>query len=339
MLPPRVTPEESRGWLSRLSERRIVVVGDVMLDEYVWGEAARISPEAPVPILEVIRESLRLGGAANVAKNIASLGGTVELLSVVGADSRADDLRRMLEEDHGIDGGGLFEDPARPTTLKTRIVASRQQVVRVDRESREALSGELRERFLDRVLSRVAAADGVIVSDYGKGVVDLEFMEELGKVAHAHGTFVAVDPKDSHFHQYRHVSVVTPNTHEASGAAQIAIKDAASLEAAGRKLLGQLQSEGVLITRGSEGMSLFRPDIETTHIPVMAREVYDVTGAGDTVIATFTAARVAGATLEQAAVLSNAAAAVVVGEIGTASVTPEELFMAVEAGFPKEPKV
>jgi len=332
-----VTPEDTRGWLSRLPERRIVVVGDVMLDQYVWGEAVRISPEAPVPILEVVKESLRLGGAANVARNIASLGGSVELYSVVGADGGADDLRRVLD-DHRIDAGGLFEDPSRPTTLKTRIVASRQQVVRVDRERRDALAGELRERFLDRVLARVVEADGVIVSDYGKGVVDLEFMEELGKVAHAHGTFVCVDPKESHFHQYQHVTVVTPNVHEASAAAGIAIRDLDTLEAAGRRLLGQLQSEGVLVTRGSEGMSLFRPDQPTTHIPVMAREVYDVTGAGDTVIAVFTAARVAGATFEQAAVLSNAAAAVVVGEIGTASVTPEELLMSVEAGFPKEPK-
>jgi D-beta-D-heptose 7-phosphate kinase/D-beta-D-heptose 1-phosphate adenosyltransferase len=335
MSKARLTPEEARRLTSRFAERTILVVGDAMVDEYVWGDAARISPEAPVPIVDVVRESLRLGGAANVARNIVSLGGKAELVSLAGRDSRADALRSLLAEE-GIPAEGLLEDPGRPTTLKTRILASRQQIVRVDRESQAPLTGAVRERLLARLVDRIPSVDGVVVSDYGKGVIDLGVMEEVGRAARANGKFVAVDPKESHFPQYRHVSVVTPNVPEASRAARIPIKDLESLERAGRHLLEELAAEGVLITRGPEGMSLFRAGIPTCHIPVLAREVYDVTGAGDTVVATLTLARVAGATLEQAALLSNAAAAVVVGEIGTGAVTVEELETAIAVGFPLE---
>jgi D-beta-D-heptose 7-phosphate kinase/D-beta-D-heptose 1-phosphate adenosyltransferase len=333
MTPPRLTVEDATRLTRKFTECTVLVVGDVMLDQYVWGEAGRISPEAPVPIVEVLRESLRLGGAANVARNIASLGGTPVLLSAAGVDSRADELRTLLE-DQGIAAEELLEDPGRPTTLKTRIIASRQQVVRIDRESQAPLAGKIREKFIARLLELLARVDGVIVSDYGKGMIDLELMEMLGRAAREEGVFVAVDPKESHFYQYKHVSAVTPNVHEASRAARILIRDLESLEEAGRRLLAELTCECVLVTRGPDGMSVFRTDVPTTHIPVMAREVYDVTGAGDTVIATFTLARVAGATFEQAAVLSNAAAAVVVGELGTAAVTPELLWEAVAAGFP-----
>ncbi len=335
MSPPLLSPDEFRGLARHFTDRTVLVVGDVMLDEYVWGEAGRISPEAPVPVVEVEKETLRLGGAANVARNIVSLGGNVELLALVGEDDHASALRGLLAEER-IGDAGLVGDADRPTTRKTRIVASRQQVVRVDRESRAPLAGELRTRFVDRLRELLPRVQGVVVSDYGKGVVDLDFMEQLGKAAREHDVFVAVDPKESHFYQYKHVSVVTPNALEASGATRIEIRSADALEQAGRKLLKDLDAEAVLITRGPEGMSLFRPDRATTHIPVMAREVYDVTGAGDTVVATFTLARVAGATLEQAAVLSNAAAAVVVGEVGTAAVTPDELAMAIEVGYPLE---
>jgi rfaE bifunctional protein kinase chain/domain len=304
-----------------------------MIDEYVIGDAARISPEAPVPVVEVQEESFRVGGAANVARNLATLGGKVELLALVGKDDRADRLRAALAQ-QGIDPQGLVTDAARPTTLKTRIIAARQQIVRVDRESRDAMQGELRERFMARVREAMARVGGVLVSDYGKGVVDLELMREIALAARERGLFVAVDPKESHFYQYRHVSIVTPNVHEAARGTRVVIRDLATLEQAGRQLLAELESEAVLITRGREGMSLFRKDEATLHIPVMAREVYDVTGAGDTVVATFTLARVAGATLEEAAVLSNAAAAVVVGKMGTAAVTPEELANAIEIGYP-----
>jgi D-beta-D-heptose 7-phosphate kinase/D-beta-D-heptose 1-phosphate adenosyltransferase len=196
------------------------------------------------------------------------------------------------------------------------------------------LQGPARETFIARLLQLLESVDGVIVSDYGKGTIDIELMELLGKAARERGLFVAVDPKESHFYQYKYVSVVTPNVHEASRAARIVIRDLDTLEDAGRRLLADLECECVLITRGPEGMSLFRADRPTTHIPVMARDVYDVTGAGDTVVATFSLAKVAGATPEQAAVLSNAAAAVVVGELGTSAVTPELLREAVAAGFP-----
>jgi D-beta-D-heptose 7-phosphate kinase/D-beta-D-heptose 1-phosphate adenosyltransferase len=313
----------------------VLVLGDVMLDQYVWGEAGRISPEAPVPVVDVVEESFRLGGAANVARNVASLGGRVELLSVVGRDSRADDLRSLLENE-SIPTEGLLEDPARPTTLKTRIVASRQQVVRVDRESRAALDAGIRKRFVERLRERLREVDALIVSDYGKGVVDLDLMESIAREAREHGVIVAVDPKESHFYQYRNVSVVTPNVHEASRCARLVIRDLETLEEAGRKLLGDLASECLLITRGPDGMSLFEPDAPTTHIPTMARKVYDVTGAGDTVVAVLTLARATGASWVQASMISNAAAGVVVGEVGTASVTPEQLLRALEIGFPVE---
>jgi D-beta-D-heptose 7-phosphate kinase/D-beta-D-heptose 1-phosphate adenosyltransferase len=330
MTPWLVAPGRLRELSARFSDRPIVVVGDVMIDEYVWGEAARISPEAPVPVVEVTRESVRLGGAANVAHNLVALGGRVELLALVGADERAVRLRRAMDHE-GIDSRGLIEDPDRPTTLKTRIMAARQQVVRVDRESREPLRGEVRARFLAALHAAADRAGGLVVSDYGKGVVDLELMAEIGQMARARGLFVAVDPKESHFYQYRHVSIVTPNVHEAGRATRLEVRDAAHLEQAGRQLLEELESEAVLITRGPEGMSLFRADRATLHIPALAREVYDVTGAGDTVVAAFTLARVAGATLEESAAISNAAAAVVVGKMGTAAVSPAELAAAVEA--------
>lgn len=333
MPPPLLSPDRFREIAARFPDRSVLVVGDVMLDEYVQGEAARISPEAPVPVVEVARETLRLGGAANVARNLVTLGGKVELLAVVGVDSRAERLRGALTE-KGIDPEGLIEDPGRPTTLKTRIIAGQQQVVRVDRESREALTGAVREAFVTRLRAALQRAGGVIVSDYGKGVVDLELMGEIAQTARRLGKFVAVDPKESHFYQYRHVSIVTPNVHEAGRATRLTIRTPEALEEAGRQLLADLDSEAVLITRGPEGMSLFRRDLPTLHIPVMAREVFDVTGAGDTVIATFTLARVAGATLEESAILSNAAAAVVVGKMGTAAVLPAELAAALEIGYP-----
>ncbi len=333
MAPPLLSPDRFREIAAHFPDRGVLVVGDVMLDEYVHGEAARISPEAPVPVVEVARETLRLGGAANVARNLVTLGGRVELLAVVGVDSRAERLRAALTE-KGIDPEGLIEDAGRPTTLKTRIIAGQQQVVRVDRESRDPLAGPVRDAFLARLRAALQRAGGVIVSDYGKGVVDLELMGEIAETARRLGKFVAVDPKESHFYQYKHVSIVTPNVHEAGRATRLAIRTPQSLEDAGRQLLADLDSEAVLITRGPEGMSLFRKDRPTLHIPVMAREVFDVTGAGDTVIATFTLARVAGASLEEAAILSNAAAAVVVGKMGTAAVLPEELAAALEIGYP-----
>jgi D-beta-D-heptose 7-phosphate kinase/D-beta-D-heptose 1-phosphate adenosyltransferase len=301
-----------------------------MLDEYVWGDAGRISPEAPVPVVEVSGCSVRLGGAANVARNVVSLGGKVHLLSVVGADDRAGKLREVLDEE-GILPDGLVEDADRPTSLKTRIIAGRQQVVRVDRESRASLTGAVREEFDARLSDLLAGVDGVIVSDYGKGIVDLPFMERLIREARERDVPVAVDPKESHFHRYAGVSIVTPNANEAGGAARVAIVDEESLARAGRVLLSELGAEGVLITRGAEGMSLFRPDCPPVHIPATAREVFDVTGAGDTVVAAFTMARAAGGSMEAAAVLSNAAAGIVVGELGTACVSPEALLSAVGA--------
>ncbi len=335
MTPPLLTVEEARTIVARFPEREILVVGDVMLDEYIWGETGRISPEAPVPVVQVLRETLRLGGAANVARNIVSLGGRVRLLAVTGKDALAGRLADLLREQR-IGTDDLIQDGARPTTLKSRIMASRQQVVRVDRERSDPLDGAARDALRRRLHECMDQVQGVVVSDYGKGVVDLDFMEDLARKAKSRSLFVSVDPKESHFSQYRHVSVVTPNLPEASGAVHIPIRDADSLEAAGRKLLADLECEGVLITRGPEGMSLFRKGLPTTHIPVMAREVYDVTGAGDTVIAALTLARVSGATWEQAAVLSNAAAAVVVGKMGTASVDRHELEAQVAAGFPGE---
>ncbi len=307
--------------ISNFKKSKILVIGDLVLDRYIWGKVSRISPEAPVPVVEVTGDNFLLGGAANVANNIVSLGGEVTVAGVAGND-RAGQVLRELIDGRGI-GCEVFED-SRPTTIKTRVVAHNQQVVRFDREDRKAISIGILKNIMLFLGHAVHEHDAVIVSDYKKGVVSRSLIREIVKLAKQKRKLLAVDPKVGHFHFYKGVGLITPNVAEASQGSGVEIKDEKTLIRAGKTLLKRLSCGAVLITRGEEGMSLFEKD-KITHIPTAARHVYDVTGAGDTVIAAFALAFASGATLQEAALIANHAAGIVVGEVGTAVVTPDKL--------------
>jgi D-beta-D-heptose 7-phosphate kinase/D-beta-D-heptose 1-phosphate adenosyltransferase len=304
--------------------RRLIVLGDVMLDEFIWGKVRRISPEAPVPVVEIERETVALGGAGNVTSNLAALGARPLQIGVVGADSDADRLRAAFER-LGSESHGLVVDSERRTTLKTRIIAQHQQVVRADRESRAALAVETENKLTELFRSEIGAAEALVVSDYGKGLLTPRLLKSVLLTARDRGLVVVLDPKSRSFAHYQPVTVITPNHHEAAQAAGVEIDGDAAVIEAGRKILGDIDCRAVLITRGEEGMSLFTHDSPPSHIPTVAREVYDVTGAGDTVLATLGLALVAGASFEEAAILANHAAGVVVGKLGTATVSCEEM--------------
>jgi len=310
--------------LGSFADVRILVVGDIMLDRYLWGEVQRISPEAPVPIVNVVRESTNLGGAANVAANIVALGGNATLIGIIGDDRFAGEFKGVLGE-NGLVDLGLITDIDRPTTVKTRIVAGSQQVARIDREVTDEVNGALTGKILDRIKDELPRLDGIIISDYGKGVVTLKLLESLIPMAVDAGKFVAVDPKEVHFKSYRKVSVITPNHHEAGFISGRRITSDSILDQVGWQLLNELELESLLITRGEKGMALFEKDRTRTDIPVQAKTVYDVTGAGDTVIATLSVAKTAGASMKEAAYIANAAAGLAVARFGTARITAEEL--------------
>ncbi len=300
--------------------KRVVVIGDVILDRYLWGSATRVSPEAPVLVVDVDREELRLGGAANVAQNVRALGATPVLIGVVGSDAAAQSLRSELRARDVDSDGGVISDDARRTTLKTRILALHQQVLRADEESREPLSSGVTEELWRRVERALPTASAVLVSDYGKGVVSPALLNRLLPELRRRGIPSAVDPKEEHFQQYRGVSIITPNIAEASQAWGRRIRNHDDLIEAGFGLRQKLDAESVLITRGEDGMSLFTGEGHT-HFPTRARRVYDVTGAGDTVVATIATALAAGTPLPEACVLANHAAGLVVAELGTAVAT------------------
>ena len=308
--------------LSGFKRKRILVIGDIILDRYIWGKVTRISPEAPVPIVEVTEENFLLGGASNVAHNIVALGGHATIAGLAGNDRGGDILSKILDEKR-IRSEGVFKS-VRPTTVKTRVIAHSQQVVRFDREDRNIIDGKIFRSLLKYITSEIPKHDAVILSDYKKGVISSNLLKEVVRIARTENIFVSVDPKVGHFHLYKNVSLITPNLLEASLASGIEIRDEKSLLNAGRTLLRKIPCEAVLITRGEYGMSLFTKK-KVVHIPTAAKNVYDVTGAGDTVIATFTLAHAAGAGMEASAVIANHAAGIVVGEVGTAVVTLDEL--------------
>lgn len=331
MTAPRLKPQRVRKLLARSRETRVVVVGDVMLDQFIWGRVARLSPEAPVPVVDFERESFMPGGAANVARNLAALGVQTEIFGLIGQDDAALQLKRLLREMQ-IDCAGLVAEGDRPTSIKTRIVAHRQQVVRVDRESRTPTDGPTTRRLLTSLEPSLARADAVIIGDYGKGVVTQELLDGLKAVCRKKGIWLSLDPKPTHVLNLGGLSLVTPNRHEAFELADIPDLTRApdprqdtNLMRVGEKLLNDLQPALLLITLGDQGMFLFQRGTPPYHIPTVAQEVFDVSGAGDTVIATFTMAIAAGASPVEAAVISNYAAGVVVGKVGTATVSPEEL--------------
>lgn len=293
-----------------------------MLDQFIWGKVSRISPEAPVPVVHVASESFHLGGGGNVAANIRALGGHVRVVGVVGRDASG---RRVVRELRSIGAGvsGIVQTRAYPTIRKTRIIAHQQQLVRLDREQPVGDHG-LSAAILERVDKALRGMDGVVVSDYGKGVVTAELLSLLAERC-GRKPMLFIDPKKGNFHHYRGATLVKPNVEAASLASGIEIVDGATLRRAGERLVEMWQSEAVLISRGEEGMTLFRRGQGMKHFSTAAREVFDVTGAGDTVLSTTALALGAGASFEEAAELANRAAGIVVGKIGTASVAAEEL--------------
>lgn len=327
----------ARGLRSRVAafgKARVLVIGDLMVDRYYAGSVRRISPEAPVPVVAVSGEEQRLGGAANVAHNLRRLGAAVELCGVVGNDVEGAWLRHCLEG-LGVAGVGIVVDEARPTILKCRVVAHQQQVVRFDRE----VVGPHRQEVQQRVHTVLAEAwkrvDAVVVSDYGKGLVQQRLMDRIRALSRGGSRRpVAVDPKSPRFELYRGVTVITPNLGEALAAAGVGEKSAELLDRAGAALVRRAGGSAVLITRGEAGMSLFVAGRPPLHLPTVAREVYDVTGAGDTVVAVLGVALATGAALPQAARLANAAAGIVVGEFGTVPVARDQLLAALDAPPP-----
>lgn len=320
--------DEIRRALDRFAGLRVLIVGDVILDEFVWGRVDRISPEAPVPVVEVVRESVHLGGAANVAANLAALGAEPLLLGVAGEDASGERLRLQLQR-HGISTEGLITEAERSTSVKTRIIAHHQQVCRTDRESRSPLAPESRRELVRQFRLRCPEAAAVLLSDYAKGVLADPLPRQLAEEARTLDRFVTVDPKAVDFSIYAGASAVTPNQKEAERASGIAITDETSLRAAAVRLSRQCGADSVLITQGEEGMTLLEED-QLYPIPTMAREVFDVTGAGDTVVGLFTLGVAAGLSPPAAALLANLAAGIVVGKLGTASVTRGELEKALE---------
>ena len=315
-------------WIPKLKDKRVLVIGDLMADHYVWGRVERISPEAPIPVVHVAREEVKPGGAANVACNLSALGGSVCLAGVVGADGMAEVLRSQLAA-KGIDCVGLIADATRPTIQKTRVIAHNQQVVRVDRELQEPLGREAQETLERACLGQVERCDAVLFSDYAKGALSAGLAAAVTRRARELGKVVAADPKPANMGWFAGATIVTPNQAEAHAASGIAIKDDAGAEAAARALIERLRSDAVLITRGEHGMTLLQAKGGVTHIPTLARVVFDVTGAGDTVIATLTLALAAGMPVPEACQLANAAAGIVVAQIGVAVVHPGQLAQAL----------
>ncbi len=317
---------------SNIGKATILILGDIMLDEYLHGAVSRISPEAPVPVVEINDEQLRLGGAANVAANIAALGNEPYLLGIVGEDDASIKLAQLLKI-KGISREHIINDSSRRTTIKTRIIAHNQQVVRADREDADEISPDIEARIIDRFSWLCGDIDGVIISDYGKGVITASLLSQIIPMCREKNVFIGVDPKESHFFNYKKVSVVTPNHHEAGFVAGQRIKTDEDLKNVGMMLLERLEADSILITRGEKGMALFSAGGEVDYFPTVAKKVYDVTGAGDTVISSFVSAVVAGATLKEATVVANCAAGVVVGEIGTAAVSLPRLTRELKEHF------
>jgi len=322
-----------RETVAHFAGRRIVVWGDLMLDRYLWGRVDRISPEAPVPVVEVERETFSLGGAGNVAANLRALGAEAALVGVVGVDADGAQLVAALEE-RGVDVGGVIRDPARPSTVKTRVMAHSQQVVRTDREARGPFAGDVEAALGSALVDAIARADGLIVSDYGKGVIGAAGIQAALAAAFQRGIHISVDPKESHIDDYREVSILTPNQHEAGAVMGRRVVDEASLMEVGWGLLQRVGSKAVLITRGSGGMSLFERGGRHTHLPTVAREVFDVTGAGDTVVGVVALALAAGADFASACHLANHAAGIVIREVGTACCSPVELIESLQQARP-----
>lgn len=325
--------------ISKFSNVKILVIGDLILDEYIYGDVERISPEAPVPVVWANEKKFLPGGSSNVASNIFSLGAGVSLVGIVGRDDRADILLAELKKRH-IDTNGVFEVFNRYTSVKTRIIAGHQQVVRVDWENIEKIKQSLEDKIEDFIRRNIKKFDAVIIEDYGKGLITPRLATCVVSQAKANNKIITVDPKEDHFDYYKGANAITPNRKEAENAIRnIKIKSAygelkihsdklvtdKDIDLAGKELLEYLKMDGVLITLGEKGMRLFQKGNKPFHIDTVAQEVFDVSGAGDTVIATFTLALASGATMQEASIVANFAAGIVVGKMGVATTTQKEL--------------
>jgi D-glycero-beta-D-manno-heptose-7-phosphate kinase len=315
--------------LRTLPERKVLVLGDVMLDEFVWGDVTRISPEGPVPVVDVRRESVHLGGAANVLANLISLGAHGRVVGVVGNDHAGQRLREELRQLNSSGDIDVIVDESRRSTTKTRIVAHSQLVVRADRESRGPVNPQVEGQIIENLKAGLAEADAFVVSDYDKGVVTAGILRDILPFAYERVP-VLIDPKLRNFNSYRPATLVTPNHLEALRMSDTEDHSDDGSHEAARIIQQKLGCDAVLITRGDRGMMLLEAGAEPVYVKTAAREVYDVTGAGDTVIATLAAALSAGATMLEAATLANHAAGIVVGKVGTATATADELIATFE---------
>ncbi len=327
----KMTPKQLQQRVAGISGKRIAVLGDYMLDRYLWGRVTRISPEAPVPVVDLERETDHLGGAANVANNLASLGAIPFPLGVIGDDGSGARLIHLMRE-NGFYVNGIVVDASRPTTTKTRIIAHNQHIVRTDRESRESIAPQVQTTVLALLDDLMPSLHALIIEDYNKGVLTQPFLRQVLALAQQHRCPVTVDPKFNHFLDYRGVTVFKPNRHETENVLGLKLRTKAEVVHAGQLLLEKLQAENVLITLGAEGMALLQRNGNVYFVPTRARTVADVSGAGDTVIATLTAALAAGADIIEAATLANIAASLVVAEVGAVPIDKQKLLEEV-AGF------
>ncbi len=315
--------------VEKFKNAKVLVVGDIMVDHFIYGTVDRISPEAPVPVVNVKKETITPGGAANVANNVAKLGATAYIFGVTGNDHNGNILKQLMRNESNIISSGITEINGFNTITKTRVIANNQQVVRFDREDNKKFSKEIYTALISSIREAAKNVDSAIISDYGKGLIQRQFFNEITKMLRGMGKFVALDPKVQNFGFYKNVSILTPNTNEASDGSRIKIKDEASLNKASQRIFAKVKPDYVLITRGAEGMSLFYPDGTQHHLKSHAQKVYDVTGAGDTVISTITIAKSIGANILDACYLANVAAGIAVSQLGTYAVSAAEILDAL----------
>jgi len=330
--------------ISKFPRGRVLVLGDLILDEYIWGKVERISPEAPVPVVWANKHTFVPGGAANVAYNIRAVEGKVTLVGVVGRDENAKTLSLELKE-RGVKSEGIFIAPGRHTTVKTRIIAGHQQIVRVDWEHTESLPRDLNRKLFNFIKKNIDNFDAIVIEDYGKGVINIQLIEEVIHLSRAHKKIITVDPKEEHFQYYRGATSITPNRKELENAVRnLKITDKTNrfrlhndrlftdkdIDTSAKQVLDYLGLESILVTLGENGMRLFEKNGRITHIPTVAQEVFDVSGAGDTVVGLFTLALACGASKLGAAHLANFAAGIVVGKLGTATASRKELLERVK---------
>lgn len=309
----------------KIGNHKIAVIGDMMLDGYYWGDVSRVSPEAPVPVVEIEKEFFRFGGAANVALNIKKLGGNAIPIGIIGNDSDGKIFSKLLKNEN-IDDSGIFIDNTRPTTTKTRVIADKQHVVRIDKESKNYIGNKFEKRILNFLQKNIASVSAIILQDYNKGVLTEFLIDEIIKLANENKKIITVDPKFINFKNYKNVTVFKPNRKETENILGIRIQSDNDISIAGNNLLNMLNAKYILLTLGDKGLTLFEKGKSEIKIPTKARKVADVSGAGDTVISTLTLALSCGATIEESAYIANYAAGIVCGEIGIVPIEKEKLF-------------